>query len=329
MKKALQALLLILAPLLATELGFRLYAHQFENCSSHLKDAELKNLNQTFVHHPHPGIQFHFCRGLKARLLGSEITSNSEGFRGADWSIKKDRPLIVGLGDSVLMGWGVADQKDFLHQAVNGINSKNKLDLQVMNLSMAGYAANHLYHLFREKIVKLKPTLVVMTYVGNDWESENAKNRQKRFSSISYALNYFVLNFQKITGEIPSTEHLEWRTHQWPESMPEDLIEVYNAISEMAEEHNIPIILVMDSRYESPLARHEAIEGLAKDLSFKVLNLFKEMRTLDFVPPTVAVTIPDDHNQNYLIPDDGHPNLAWHEEVARRLTPIILEVLNP
>lgn len=329
MKKILLALLLILTPLLLTELGFRLYAHQFERCSSQLKNAELRNLNQTFVHHPHPGIQFHLCRGLKAKLLGEKITTNSDGFRGADWSLKKDHQLVVGLGDSVLMGWGVADQKDFLHQSVERLNSSNQLALQVMNLSVAGYAANHLYHIFREEILKLKPALVVMTYVGNDWESENSKNRQKRFSSPSYALNYIVLNLKKLTGEIPSNEHIEWRTHDWPASMPEDLIEIYNKISEMAEEHSIPIILVMDSRYESPLARHEAIEGLGKDLNFKVLNLFKELRTLDFVPPTVAVTIPDEHNQKYLIPDDGHPNLAWHEEVAQRLAPIILEALNP
>ena len=65
---------------------------------------------------------------LAVRFLDREVTTNSVGFRDRDYEFEKDvtTTRILGIGDSTMFGWGVADGEEYLsllEEKLNGLEA--------------------------------------------------------------------------------------------------------------------------------------------------------------------------------------------------------------
>lgn len=116
-------------------------------------------------------IVYELVPNLQVIFRGEWVTTNSAGFRGPDRPAPKpkDAVRVVGLGDSVMFGWGVADGSDYLSLLESRLNREYpERQWQVANLSVPGYNTVMEVETLKEKGLRLRPDFVVLGYCGND-----------------------------------------------------------------------------------------------------------------------------------------------------------------
>lgn len=103
-------------------------------------------------------------RGRPARVV-----TNEAGFRGRDYPLEKP-PLvrrIVGLGDSLMFGWGVDQGQDFLSLLETRL-STGRATWQAINTAVPGYNTAMELATLETKALAYRPDLVVLEFCGND-----------------------------------------------------------------------------------------------------------------------------------------------------------------
>ena len=119
----------------------------------------------------HRRIVYELVPNLQVVFRGEWLTLNAQGFRGQ--APPREKPTgvvrIVGLGDSVMFGWGVADGNEYLVRLETRLNREYpERQWQVVNLSVPGYNTVMEVETLKVKGLDLKPDLVVLGYCGND-----------------------------------------------------------------------------------------------------------------------------------------------------------------
>lgn len=297
------------------EIYFRWKASALFSCGD--LSTKVSHLNDHFVRFPHPGIGYVLCPQMTIELLGKNLSSNSLGFRDKEFKKQKEKFRMIGVGDSVLMGWGVADRENFFHLVTD------QLGIEGYNFSVAGYSAFNQYYVIKDLALNYEPDLIVLSYVGNDWEDFPEQLISQAPRTPSYLLNYIIVHLKKYT------QWQEWRPHPFIADQPGHLVEAYQLIADELNRRQIPLILVLDSRYQSPVAPHAMISELGKYHGFIVLDLFNLMRPEDeHLSLDEAISSELEHNKKYIIDGDGHANERWHQDVAALLRPLIEELID-
>lgn len=100
------------------------------------------------------------------------LQTNSLGMREREVSIEKqpNTTRIVGIGDSVMFGWGVNVEDTYLKRIESRLNAcaTGEQRYEVLNFAVPGYNAAMEAALFEHKVVKFDPDLVVIHFVSND-----------------------------------------------------------------------------------------------------------------------------------------------------------------
>lgn len=110
--------------------------------------------------------------------------SNSDGFRDVEHDLaQKDRPRVAVLGDSFTWGYDVETKDRW-----TDILQERLPDIEIFNCGVSGYGtAQHLL-LYREKVRKYEPDLVLLLHSGND-----RFNNSRPITHGGYAAPYFRL----------------------------------------------------------------------------------------------------------------------------------------
>ena len=102
---------------------------------------------------------------------GIEYAFNEIGLRDAAIGPKAPGELrILVLGDSVTMGWGVAEEDTFCHQLEGALRKRLEREVRVINSGVGGYNTAQELAFFRRHGLALQPDLVLLLYVRNDVE---------------------------------------------------------------------------------------------------------------------------------------------------------------
>ncbi|MFT7664936.1 MAG: hypothetical protein ACI87A_003170, partial [Planctomycetota bacterium] len=170
--------------LLVTEIGFRVLAHS-RNLRAYA-EAENEQL-------PAPGtvvslgdivrpiaddrIVYELRAGLKdVKFEGAMLRTNQLGFRGSEIEEEKhnDTIRIVGIGDSVMFGWGVEEPQTFLALLEQKLNEQfPERSWEVINTAVPGYNTVIEVATLATKALQLEPDLVLIGFVGNDLDLPN------------------------------------------------------------------------------------------------------------------------------------------------------------
>jgi lysophospholipase L1-like esterase len=120
---------------------------------------------------PDPRIVYELVPGLDVTFLGAPLRTNSDGFRGPLVPAARTRPAVrvVGLGDSVMFGWGVAEEDTYLARLVPLLEAGSPgVAWEVVNTAVPGYNTAMEVATLEAKGLRFDPDLVVLNVVGND-----------------------------------------------------------------------------------------------------------------------------------------------------------------
>jgi hypothetical protein len=118
-----------------------------------------------------PDIGHRHRPNAKAELMGVPVRTDSHGFRSPEIAEKAGPGVarIAFVGDSIAMGWGVAEQDTFVHQVLAQL-AKAGRKVDGFNLGVGNYNTAQELALFRDVGAKLKPDIIVLCYFINDAE---------------------------------------------------------------------------------------------------------------------------------------------------------------
>jgi len=130
-----------------------------------------KYAREVKVRDPRPELGHRHRPNAEARLMGVTVRTNSLGLRSPEIGEKAGdgTARIAFVGDSIALGWGVAEQQTFAHQVIAALRAAGyKVD--GFNLGVGNYNTLQELALFREVGAPLKPDIIVLSYFINDAE---------------------------------------------------------------------------------------------------------------------------------------------------------------
>lgn len=123
-----------------------------------------------------PDIVFELRPDLNTRFLEVPLRTNSHGFRSPEISMAREEGefRILGLGDSVMFGWGVPARSSYLNRArVKLARHFPGCDVKMINTAVPGYNGVMEAATLKRKGLQFSPDIVVLGVVQNDLDLPN------------------------------------------------------------------------------------------------------------------------------------------------------------
>jgi hypothetical protein len=106
-----------------------------------------------------------------AQLMAKDVRTNAFGFRGPARAEKAEPGVarIAFVGDSIAMGWGVAEEETFTNQVLAMLKAQGR-KVDGYNMGVGNYNTTQELALFRNLGARMKPDIIVLVYFINDAE---------------------------------------------------------------------------------------------------------------------------------------------------------------
>jgi hypothetical protein len=124
----------------------------------------------------HPGVVYELIPEISTTFKGKSLHVNKLGFRGPSHARVKPENVvrILGLGDSVMFGWGVEQHETYLALLAERLNTRHpNTNWQVVNTAVPGYNTSMEAAVLRSRGLAFSPDLVIVGYVPNDLDLPN------------------------------------------------------------------------------------------------------------------------------------------------------------
>jgi hypothetical protein len=153
-----------------------------------------------------PDIIYELKPDLSALYYGKKMTTNSRGFRCRDIPIQRAENTfrIVGIGDSVMFGKGVADDEVYLTILERRLQaSLPDVTVEIVNTAVPGYNTVMEVETLRDKGLIFEPDVVIVDFVGNDLTLPNFIRTERDVLDLRRS---FLLDFVRRRREILDSE---------------------------------------------------------------------------------------------------------------------------
>lgn len=122
-----------------------------------------------------PRMIYELRPNLRVLYEGALVTTNRHGQRGREHepARKSGTFRIVGVGDSFMFGFGVADGETYLERLEDRLNSSHGSGHEVVNLAVPGYNGAMEVAALERKGLAFHPDLVIIEFVSNDFDLPN------------------------------------------------------------------------------------------------------------------------------------------------------------
>jgi hypothetical protein len=123
---------------------------------------------------PNPSIVYELKPGLDVRFQGSRVTTNAHGWREGEIAPRKNGRRILGLGDSVMFGWGVEEQERYMDVLERRLDEERpQQGWETVVTAVPGYNLVMEVELLEQRGLALDPDLIVYGYFDNDHHLPN------------------------------------------------------------------------------------------------------------------------------------------------------------
>ena len=266
-----------------------------------------------------------------------KVTTNSSHMREREFPPEKPvgTKRIIGLGDSIMFGWGVEQDETYLR--VTEANLADQFPVQTLNFAVPGYNTAMEVGLFEHRAITFSPDLIVVQFVNNDFDVPAFMMQQEDPWDFSQSLLYTFIkeriqNAQKgkrnglfAVQRARKKNREDQKTlaeYKWMTGAP-GVTRAFERLRQLAPETPIIVITGTKTRTQEALLRR-----LSKQLQLKLVEVgpyvdryLKEQNiTADREMRKKLFTV---------APNDRHPNALGHKIIAEALTDAVREVWAP
>jgi hypothetical protein len=260
----------------------------------------------------------------EAKLMGVDVRTDSRGFRSPEIDAKAAPGVarIAFVGDSITMGWGVAERDTFAHQVIAALTAAGR-KVDGFNLGVGNYNTLQELTLFRDAGAAMKPDIIVLAYFLNDAEpmpEYPARAWLMEHSAAWVVLTYRIDSLLRQFGEAP-----DWKRYYrtlydndatgWTETR-KALAKFAAAARDLNAKlvvFNVPELRELEPY---PFADISAkVRSQVEGLGVPFVDLLPAVRDLE--PSTLWVTVPD-----------PHPNARAMSAFTRQMVPELTAVLD-
>lgn len=263
-------------------------------------------------------------------FLGKKVRTNSYGFRGPEISPQRTPGSlrILGLGDSIMFGWGVEEEETYLSVLGSRLSERLDREVEIVNAAVPGYNSAMELATFESIGRSLSPDWVVVEYVGNDyglppfirtppkplggrsmlWNALRGVSWKEQKSLMLPEGKWDTGSLREL-GEIPP----EFRHLVGTEAVRR----AYRRLAELSETHDFRVAVVC-------FAPDAVISTICRDEGFEMLVVHPLV-----VEYMVANEIERFETSEMVVPADGHPSSITHRIYADLLYQHLVESLEP
>ena len=141
------------------------------------------------------------------RLMGVEVRTDERGFRRPDTATEQARKpnsrVVVTLGDSVTLGWGVPESETLAARLERKLTNAVVINAGIGNTNTAMELAR-----YRRDIRALKPDWVILGFFINDAEPDPVPTRNFILENSSLAA--MIYGASRVRGESPYRSYLDY-----------------------------------------------------------------------------------------------------------------------
>jgi glycine/D-amino acid oxidase-like deaminating enzyme len=260
----------------------------------------------------------------EAQLMGVTIRTNSRGFRSPEIDEKAEAGVarIAFVGDSITLGWGVAEHETFAQQVVDAL-AKSGRKVETFNLGVGNYNTSQELALFRDVGARLKPDIIVLCYFINDAEPMPEYSSDDWLSEHSAAWVVFRYRLDSLLrqfGDSPDWKHY-YRALYDPDAA--GWARTRNALSEFAATARelgaeLVVFHIPELRELKPYPFGDVtaqVRAVVERERVPFVDLLPTIEDLD--PSSLWVTVPD-----------PHPNGKADSAFAKGMIPAIMPMLD-
>jgi lysophospholipase L1-like esterase len=265
--------------------------------------------------------------GLRATFVGVPVAINRAGFRERELVRAKPSGTfrIVGLGDSVMFGWGVPAESTYLRVLEDLLQARGDVvRYETLNFGVPGYNAVMEVETFRAVARSYEPDLVVIGYVANDDQLPNFLKRSTvRFPDNLYTYNLVVHGYGAMRNRsrdlMPTRGDSSGRMVAWgdvPEQYRgmegrEAVRRAYERMAAMSREAGVPVLVMGNHRGNLDPALVADLEAQGHFSFVDVRDILAAYERKQGRRVSLSEII--------LSPSDGHPNVLAHRIHAEGL----------
>ncbi len=335
--KLISILIGLLFGLIITEVGFRVY-HRItyqslmdinENRPPVERSEEELKLGQVVQVSSNKKIIYELVPNSKYKFKNVLVETNEQGFRDKNYPVKKVKKTrrVIGLGDSIMFGWGVEEKKSYLTRLENKLNQeKDSFQYEIINTAVPGYNTVMEIETFQEKIDASQVDLVIINYVHNDLDLPNFIRKKPVYSNLNelFMIKFFSddngfderlrgapfdgknWKYQSDTTKIPAEYHDMVGMKSYQTAMKK--------LQKLSETHQFKVIVLS----HRPTANApEAIKTISEELGFEFVVVGPTWLEFKAKNPEIEWKI---------APDDFHPTPAGHQIISEVLEEKVIEL---
>jgi hypothetical protein len=251
----------------------------------------------------------------RARLMGVDVRTNSQGLRNPETSARPDPKIrrVLVLGDSMTFGWGVEERDTYTRVLERMLNATGRR-YELINAGVGNYNSSQEVAWFIDRGLAYEPHEVILGYYINDAEPTPrlAEGWLPRYSYLYVLLSSAADALQRAIGWKPG--YVEYYAGLYGDQSP-GWREAQGALQQLirtCQMHGIEFRLLLlpelhqvDERYPFRFV-HERVRAIAVGQGADVVDLDGAFRGHE--PRSLWVS-----------PGDAHPNATAHRIIAEHL----------
>jgi hypothetical protein len=270
-------------------------------------------------------------------FLSVPLRTNGRGMRDEAYPLKKPAGTcrIVGLGDSVMFGWGVdaaASYLALLEQRLNALPAMAQR-FEVLNFAVPGYNTTMEVATFEHVALSFDPDLVVIQFVNNDFSVPHFMLRPEEHRG--WSRSAFVRLVASRLGALKQDPMLHQTMEGLDEGEKSHVLDQYRhmlgeagyrramtRLAQLAKAQGCPVIVLLGS---SSSSQRRLIDEMVKANGFHLVevgpytNAYIERHGIENTPAARRKAI-------WLSSTDRHPNAEAHTIYADALMDALRDV---
>lgn len=249
-------------------------------------------------------------RGQFVQIKPTKVTINDLGFRDFTYNLTKQNNTfrIIVLGDSYTFGWGVEMNETFSKVLERKLNmGSGGTRYEVMNLGVPGYDATQEAEMYRTAGARYNPDLVIIGFCSNDVESSALQRElyEKLKDNSTLKALYGITDDYSMNQAIQRMKEKQVADLGEEKNWEEAVLKPYSKLANLTRRHNISVVV-----YATTFSK----ESLILDIPSQIAGWTAAISSADLSNP-----------DNYLNPQDQHPNKKAHSIYADELYDLLIK----